>query len=315
MTDFSKDTSYKTSKPVVDIAIACSSVQYSQWWVKVMDFILDAERSGIFTNAIYAISSALPDHNKNHTVTSQPFWNEEDKRRYSLTDANRGEGVKRFMDGDASWLMWLDDDTPPPKGALNYLLSLGRNFVGGLYFNPKAPYNPIAYIKRPDGLYHAFYGYTKGTLQRVDSIGMGCTLIHRSVYEKIMQNHRVYQRPNGSITAIHNDDIITNDDEQTLTEQKVINNVLHVPLTPIEDTVEKEADENRPFPFYVLEYGRTEDHKFCEMAIRVGIHPWLDTTIECQHIKPRGIGVKEYEQHMEMLREQRKQEERNNQNT
>lgn len=279
------------SEPIVDVAVACSSVQYSTWWVGWAQELLDATRQGVHINALYAISSALPDHNKSHTITQSPFWNVEDKRRFTLTDANRTLGTQRFLDGPADWLWWVDDDTPPPKGALSKLLSAGRDFIGGLYFNPKHPHNPIAYLRRDDGLYHAFYGYARGTLTQVDSIGMGCTLIHRSVFLKIMEAHKVYQRPNASLIAVHKDDIVVDPyDNRKIKETSVINGVLHMPLLPIEESV----DENRPFPFYALEYGRTEDHHFCEMADRVGIQPWLDTNVICEHIKPIPIGEKEY---------------------
>jgi hypothetical protein len=245
-------------------------------------------------NAILAISSALPDHNKNNILSNNP-WNAEEKRRGKLTDANRVEMVHRFLESDSEWLYTLDDDTIHPNGTLAHMLSLGREAVSGLYFNANPPYNPIAYLKSESGLYLAYDGYEKGVLQQVDSVGFGCAIIHRSVFEKIRDAHVVFQRNNGSIIAVHKDDIVTNKRNTVRSKRRqVVNGMLVEPVDRLAALVDS---DNRPFPFFALEYGRTEDHHFWEMADRVGVKPWLDTTIECEHVKPHGFGIEEYQRY------------------
>ncbi len=222
----------------------------------------------------------------------------EDKNRANLTDANRQEITKRYMEDGSEWLFQVDDDTTHRPGTLTQLLAVGHEFVGGLYFNPKYPHNPIAYVKSAEdnGLYKAFYGYAKGALVPVDSIGMGCTLIHRSVFEKIQKGHTVYQRPDGSLIPVPND-IISNGGSPLVDRLTVRDNVLYMPLSKVTD----QAD-NRPFPFFALENGRTEDHHFCELAAHVGIRPYVDTNVVCKHWKTIAVEESNYLKVMNELR-------------
>jgi hypothetical protein len=154
--------------------------------------------------------------------------------------------------------------------------------VGGLYFLAKPPHNPIAYYLQEGGLYAALWDYPHGALTEVDSIGMGCTLIHRSVYERVMAAYQLFQRPNGSMMAVLGSNVFGLQRRgKGVTE--VRDGVLHMPLDPIAE------GDKRPWPFYAMEYGRTEDHHFCELTRAIGIKPWLDTSIVCDHYKLKAV--------------------------
>jgi len=186
------------------------------------------------------------------------------------------------MSSGADYIFWLDDDTIPPPGTISHLVNLGREIVGGVYFLGNEPFNPVVYFRQENGLYSALYNYAPGTLVRVDSIGMGCTLIHRSVYERIMEGHEVFLRPTGTPLAIPKEQV--QDYEETDGKPYVGGGYYHLPVT------RPEPDDERPWPFYAMEYGRTEDHHFCELAANVGIKPYLDTRIECEHWKQQPVG-------------------------
>lgn len=274
------------AKTKVDIAVACSAHQIPSWWSPVMSMLLRTDRSAsLEIGMIRAVSSAVPDSNKNTTIGAY-------KRRSSLTDYNRNEIVnKGFLDGDAEWIFWIDDDTVPPEHTIEHLVSLGRPFVAGVYFLPTEPYNPIAYKIRDDGLYHAVYNYPKGALIEVDSVGMGCTLIHRSVYENILEEYEVFQRMNGSLLPVHKSQVM-----KPVVSEHTKKKLPYVRAGEYrEQVITLREDENREFPFYLLEHGRTEDHYFCEMAAKVGIKPYLDTAIECDHYKHRAVNVDDYQ--------------------
>ena len=273
---------------IVDIGIAAFGTSRPIWCSNLIGMILSsAENADIKIGSIHAVSSAVPDWNKNNMIL-------EGKGRAEKTDVNRVKITRDFLSGKADWLFQIDDDTTPPPDALARLLTAQRNFIAGVYFNPSKPHNPIAYLRdETSGLYEPLYGYPKGTLIQVDSVGMGCTLIHRSVFEKIYAEHRVFTRPDGSIFAIHESAIRDNpavfNDGFTTTKAYIENGFYHVPV------VEVEKDE-RPFPFYAMEYGRTEDHWFCELAANVGIRPWVDTTVTCGHLKLRSTDEKTYDE-------------------
>lgn len=270
----------------VEIAIACGYNQSYQWWGPVMGKLIAEQKTGdVDIIGIYPYGSALPDNVKNKAVAATLS-----KRRGELTDMNRDAGVAGFLNREADWLMWLDDDTVPPTGFLNHLLSLGREFVGGLYFLGGEPYNPIAYMRDQEGLYHPIYEYAHGALIPVDSIGMGCTLIHRSVYERIMEEHEVWQRAkNGSLLAVPKGEISETEPQHSIGYYRVGDNLISV-----QEFVPTVEDDNRFWPFYAMEYSRTEDHHFCELAANVGLRPYLDTSVVCNHLKVQAISRSHY---------------------
>jgi hypothetical protein len=110
------------------------------------------------------------------------------------------------------------------------------------------------------------------------------------VFEKIRDAHDVFVRPNGSYFAFPKDKV----KGKRMTgvpkgREEVRDGEYIVPVSMVD------PDDRRAFPYYAMEYGRTEDHLFCELAANVGERPWLDGTIECLHVKQYRYGVEDYD--------------------
>ena len=271
----------------VDIGIACSAHQSPNWWAPIFSNLFREQQRGTWElGQIFAVQSAMPDFNKNNTVGGVLSGT---KGRDDKTDVNRNRISGYFLEGGesgakADWIFWIDDDTVFPDGAISHFLRMDKDFVAGLYFNTNPPYNPIAYKRLDNGGYLHLWDYAPGSVFQVDAVGMGCTLIHRSVYERILAEHEVYLRPNGSMFPIHRSLLYKNDVvefPEDYPKGYVVGNHLVQEVTKLDP----ESKQLQLFPFYQMEHGRTEDMHFCELAYSVGVRPWVDTSIVCEHWK------------------------------
>jgi hypothetical protein len=207
------------------------------------------------------------------------------------TDHNRNLIVDDFLKTEAEWLFWIDADTVVPVGAINRLIATGKTLVSGLYYGKNDPHPPIAYYSH-NGAYKPIdkgVRWEKGEILPVDAAGMGCMLTHRSVFEDIKNNHTVLQANGGGLTVVENKNIIG---EITNTirhkdDGKVIGGKLQVRLIP-------PTLENLKFPYFALEHGRTEDLWFFELASHVEHKCYLDTSVECGHLRPVAFTGAEY---------------------
>ncbi len=278
--------SKSAERPFVDIAVPCLPYQSSKWWPKIISLVLSEERYGkVQVNRITAVGSAMVDSNKNYVISIG-------KKRETYVDSNRQEITEKFLDGNAEWIFWIDDDTAPPLLAITKLLSSGHDFISGLYFAKAEQRTPVAHLRVESGGYKSIEGYSPGTIMPVDLVGMGCCLIHRSVYERIMAGHTLFRNYDGMLFAFPNSEL---KDKELIKSERfkpyIENGVLHEPAIPAE------LREGEHYPFYVLANGRTEDIAFCELAAHVGIRPWVDTSVKCEHIGLSTVTEKDYEEY------------------
>ncbi len=293
----------RSEKVKVDVGVACSGFQAPAWWNSFAQHMLDAERLGIEIGNILTISTALPDASKNGLVSFNPFHADQ-KNRAKKTDANRNEISRRFLEGDADYIYFFDDDTVHPPLTLHNLLRQNRPIISGVYFNPAPPYNPIAYIKQEGGFYTPYTGYPRGTLTQVDAIGIGCALIHRTVFEQIMAEHDVFQRADGTLIPVHKSAVYSTEGAPAdRPDVYVENGEIRHKVKPLISNLDMSSETvtARHWPFFLMEYGRTEDYTFCEYAANVGLRPWLDTSIECEHLKIKPTVGKDYWGHIKAI--------------
>jgi len=209
------------------------------------------------------------------------------------TATNRNTIARMFLKFEPliDWLWWIDYDNVNKPGALRRLLDIasrGHTLVGGVYFGKNEEANPIMYDRMPDGTYKAKEDYTPGEIIQADAMGMNSLLCHRSVLEDIEKNYVALQRKSGGTVAVHLDDLRGDvfDSYAAKEDELVVDGVfqqrLYQPASPID------------VPFFALEYRRTEDIGFFEMARRCGHWLVVDTGAEGDHLIVTAVTGKDY---------------------
>lgn len=216
-----------------------------------------------------------------------------------MTDVSRNHIVDDFLKSKAEWLRWLDADNVDMIGSLRRLLDTRKTLVTGVYTKRNESGEPIAYFATPEGEYETVSGYTPGEIFPIDAAGLGGCLVHRQVFEDIQASYRMFNLAGGGVVTVHRDDLQGDvfDDASLPIDGQVLDGVLQLRL--------RQPKRKHPFAFFMLQFGRTEDYGFFEMAKRAGHQLWLDTGVEIGHIgektyKPadaRKVEVQELQKH------------------
>ena len=93
----------------------------------------------------------------------------------------RNEIVRRFLEQDHQWLLFLDSDMLPPPDLAARLLAHNVDICGALYFNRGRPHDAMAVVGgRP-------LQEWDGSLVAADRVGTAAMLIRRRVLEQLAE--------------------------------------------------------------------------------------------------------------------------------
>lgn len=245
-------------KKSVCLGIACNKYQAPEFWIPLV-----AARGPVthFAWSQNAVAELEP----------SDYMARFSSARGALTDTNRNQVVTYFLDHtDCDYLFQLDDDVKiyhSLEKTVGRLLAHEYPICSGIYYRGCDPYGPIGFIQEPESKGYAHLpDWEPGSLIKVDAVGMGCTLIHREVFEEMKKQFAIVMDWRGAYRLEHPDDT----DHFAPSDQII--------------TMDDLPDYAR-FPWYALQYMRTEDLYFCENAKRIGYDIWLDTSLELDHLQ------------------------------
>lgn len=110
-------------------------------------------------------------------------------RMYLHTASNKL--VRGFLESDCDYLMWTESDMHMPFYAVIALLHHQKDICAGVYFLRKGGGQPCLYMKGPRMVQNGILAmipvavFPENSFFQVHNPGLGCALIHRSVFEAI----------------------------------------------------------------------------------------------------------------------------------
>lgn len=99
-------------------------------------------------------------------------------------DMARNEIVRSALDAKVDWIFFLDVDVTPPPDIITRLMGHNLPIVSGLYFTRAPPIEPTVWREVPPSG-KAPIQFNPGEMVKADFIGMGCCLVHTSVFKNI----------------------------------------------------------------------------------------------------------------------------------
>lgn len=182
-----------------------------------------------------------------------------DVRQESLICRARNREATHFLRSDKEWLFTIDNDMICPPDALLRLLKHNRPIVGGLYRVKDYKKPRIAQI-RAAGM------VDEGILNEMEFLSTGAMLVHREVFETIIQ-----EMPE-----------LSYDDEE-----------IGDCWAFYQPFIREWQKDKRKY--------LSEDWAFCERARRCGYKLWADPTIPFGHIMPTPLFLPNHAQYGQVV--------------
>lgn len=116
---------------------------------------------------------------------SKPFGTEfiEVVRTSAIHDA-RNVVVKKAIERNFKYLLFVDSDMRIPQNAIFKLMSYNKPIVSGYFFSRSGNHFPCAFTETKDREYVSFFEPYTG-LREVDAVGMACTLIDVDIFKQL----------------------------------------------------------------------------------------------------------------------------------
>lgn len=119
-------------------------------------------------------------------------------------DEARNQCVQYARDMNAKYLMFLDEDTVPAPNALQkFIFHMENNdfiqVLGGVYFSKSVPSAPLIFRGNGAGSY---WDWKVGEMFWATGLGMGCTLIRMSVFDKLESPYFLTIKADAHIDAV-----------------------------------------------------------------------------------------------------------------
>lgn len=118
----------------------------------------------------------------------------------SLVYASRDTLAEVAVLEKSDYVLWLDSDMVFPADTLIDLLATGKDFVTGLCFRRRAPFNPSIYKRIRMGLpdesvVEAYDDYPSDSLFEIDACGFACVLVKTEMLKAVLQENRTAFQP------------------------------------------------------------------------------------------------------------------------
>lgn len=249
------------SQPSVLLGIACNKNQVPGFWIPLL------AAHGPVTHFAWSENGLA--ELKEPDILRRPM-----SHRSAMTDSNRNKLTEILLyETDCDYIFFLDDDVRIAfslEVTINRLMSHEYAICSSIYYRGCDPFGPLMFMMDaeddPREGYTHLIDWEPDSLMRVDVVGMGATLIHRNVFERMRDELAVVENWRGEYRLEHPDDLKQN-------------------MAPSCRVVDKnDLPEYAKFPWFVMSHGRTEDMYFCENARRLGYNIWMDTSVELEHL-------------------------------